>query len=294
MISPRAATELFAALMLAALVLGLVGYLLALRQRLPLTFAQSVCYGLNVLVARVLWGARGDRSLPAPPGRGAVIVCNHRSPADPSFIQIATYRPVRWMVAREFCRAPAYGWLLRLANVIPTGRGGIDTAAIREAIRHAHDGGLLGVFPEGRINPGETLLLPGRPGAALIALKARVPVIPCYLEGAPYAGTIVRSLLRSDKVTVRFGQPMDLSPYYGREREREVLEELTRRFLREIARLAGHPDYEPQLAGRFYKPGPAPPAQAGRGHGTRPLRPRRAARTARQPALGGVVEDHTG
>jgi len=256
MISPLAATELFAALILAALVLGLLGHLLALRRRLPLTLAQSVCYGLNVLVARILWGARGDRSLPAVASQGAVIVCNHRSPADPSFIQLATCRPVRWMVAREFCRSRAYGWLLRLARVIPTGRAGIDTAATREAIRQARDGGLLGVFPEGRINRGEGLLLPGRPGAALIALKARVPVIPCYLDGAPFAGTIVRSLLRSDRVKVRFGRPIDLSAFYGREREREVLEELTRRFLREIARLAGHPDYEPQLAGRFYKPLP--------------------------------------
>ena len=37
--------------------------------------------------------------------------------------------------------------------------------------------------------------------------------------------------------------------------DREVLENLTRRFLREIARLGGEPDYEPELAGRFYKPG---------------------------------------
>jgi hypothetical protein len=36
-----------------------------------------------------------------------------------------------------------------------------------------------------------------------------------------------------------------------------VLEELTRRFMREIATLAGQPDYEPTLAGRFYKPGQA-------------------------------------
>jgi hypothetical protein len=34
-----------------------------------------------------------------------------------------------------------------------------------------------------------------------------------------------------------------------------VLEELTRRFMREIAVLAGQPHYEPELAGRFYRPG---------------------------------------
>ncbi len=33
------------------------------------------------------------------------------------------------------------------------------------------------------------------------------------------------------RVRLKVGQPIDLSPYYGREGDREVLEELTRRFL---------------------------------------------------------------
>ena len=33
--------------------------------------------------------------------------------------------------------------------------------------------------------------MPGRPGAALIALKARVPVVPCYIHDAPYDGTML-------------------------------------------------------------------------------------------------------
>jgi 1-acyl-sn-glycerol-3-phosphate acyltransferase len=115
----------------------------------------------------------------------------------------------------------------------------------------------LGMFPEGRINRTDQTLLPGRPGAALIALKARVPVVPCYISGSQFNGSIVGSLLLPAKVHVKVGEPIDLSPYYGRERDREVLRELTRRFLKEIARLAGDNDFEPQLAGRFYKPGRA-------------------------------------
>ena len=55
-------------------------------------------------------------------------------------------------------------------------------------------------------------------------------------------------------VRLEIGQPIDLSPYFGRESDREVLDELTRRFLGAIAALAGKPDFQPQLAGRFYKP----------------------------------------
>jgi hypothetical protein len=56
------------------------------------------------------------------------------------------------------------------------------------------------------------------------------------------------------KDDVRIGRPMDVSEYYGREDEREVLELLTKRFLVAIATLAGSPDFQPELAGRFYKP----------------------------------------
>ena len=124
------------------------------------------------------------------------------------------------------------------------------------AIRYARDGGLVGVFLEGRINTTGQLLLPGRPGAAMIALKARVPVVPCYVSGSPYDGTSVGCLLMPAKVRLEVGQAIDLSPYSGREDDRELLEALTRRFLVEIAKLAGQRDFQPQLAGRFYKPSP--------------------------------------
>jgi hypothetical protein len=57
------------------------------------------------------------------------------------------------------------------------------------------------------------------------------------------------------KVRVKIGQPIDLSAYYGREREEGVTGEITKRLLLEIARLAGHPEFEPQVAGRRWKPG---------------------------------------
>ncbi len=246
---------------LALSVLGFVGLLLLAWawigwRRSMLTPGQWLLFLWIFLTARFLWGARISGRLPIPPGQGAVIVCNHRSPADPSFIALATGRVVRWMVAKEYCEHWAFGWFLRACEVIPVSRGGIDTAATKQAIRYARDGRLVGVFPEGRINTTDRLLLPGRPGAAMIALKARVPLVPCYISGSPYDGTVLGCLLISAKVRLSVGRPIDISAYYGRESDRQVLEELTKRLIVEIARLAGRPDFEPQLAGRFYKPGP--------------------------------------
>lgn len=88
----------------------------------------------------------------------------------------------------------------------------------------------------------------------MIALKARAPVVPCYVKGSPYRGSILGCLLIPAKVEVVVGPRIDLSDYFDRGTDRAVLQELTRRFLREIAELAGCPHHEPELAGRFYKP----------------------------------------
>ena len=53
---------------------------------------------------------------------------------------------------------------------------------------------------------------------------------------------------------VIIGQPIDLSSYFGRESDREVLAELTKRFLKEIAHLAKDDTFEPQLAGKRWHP----------------------------------------
>ena len=202
------------------------------------------------VVARVLWRGRIEGVFPIPRGQGAIIVSNHRSPVDPGLIFLAAGRLVYWMIAKEYCSLPGLRWFFRAIGAIPVGRGGIDTAATKMAIRLAREGALVGIFPEGRINTTDKLLLAGRPGAALIALKARVPVVPCYVEGSPYGGHVWDPFVTPARVRLRIGRPIDISAFYGREDDREVVQALTRRFLREIAQLAGRPDFEPEIPSR--------------------------------------------
>jgi 1-acyl-sn-glycerol-3-phosphate acyltransferase len=222
-------------------------------KRSPLTLKETFLWSGNYLVARLIWRTRIEGELPGQPGKGAVIVANHRSSVDPAFILVCIRRVVYWMVAREYCEAPFIGALLRTFQVIPVGRGGIDTAATKQAIRRAQDGGLVGMFPEGRINQTDQLLLPGRPGAALVALRARVPIIPAYIFDAPYDGTALGPVFMRSRVRVKIGKPIDLSAYFGREKEDGVLQEITKLAMRAMAALAGQPDFEPQLAGARWK-----------------------------------------
>jgi 1-acyl-sn-glycerol-3-phosphate acyltransferase len=215
---------------------------------------QYVLFAVASLIVRLQWRASLRKDFPLRRGQGAVIVCNHRSSVDPFFFQIGIPWVMHWMVAKEYCVHPAFGWFLRQCEVIPTNRAGIDTASTKTAIRLASRGEVVGMMPEGRINVTDQLLLPARPGAALVALKAKVPLVPAYLEGSPYAGTAWSPFFMTARVRLRWGEPIDLSPYYGREHEEEVVPEIMLRCLREIAKLAGQPNFEPTLAGRQWKP----------------------------------------
>lgn len=138
---------------------------------------------------------------------GAVLVANHRCSLDPFFIQLIAGTRVHWMVAGEYFKTPLVGSLLRAFQAIPTNRGGVDTASTKRSIALAKQGKFVGMFPEGRINRTTSPLLSIRPGAALVALRAGVPIIPIWIEGAPVGPSIFSALFMPAKVRVIVGTP---------------------------------------------------------------------------------------
>jgi 1-acyl-sn-glycerol-3-phosphate acyltransferase len=207
-----------------------------------------------LVLVRVLWRAKLPRQMPLKPGQGAVFVCNHRSSVDPFFFQVCCSRAMHWMVAREFCEQPAFAWFLRAVEVIPVNRGGIDTAAMKAAIRYCQEGDWVGMFPEGRLNVTEQFLLPVRPGAVRVALRAQVPIVPCYLEGAPFRTQPWSPFLMPARVTLKVGVPLDLSAYYEREHDEQLVQEIMNLVVHEMARLSGRTGFQPTFAGRHWKP----------------------------------------
>ena len=239
-------------LLLAALALAVIIRRIARSRLSPF---QCLLWVIAYTICKLLWRARWLNELPLPDSRGGIIVCNHRSSIDPFFLQMVTPRKVHWMVAREYCELPGLRWLLwKKCEVIPVRRGGVDTAATKTAIRIVAEGGIVGMLPEGRINMTDEFMLPVRAGAALIALKARVPIVPCYLKGTPYRRYVWSPFLMRARVEIRFGEPLELSEFYGREGEAGVPQEVMRRTVKALAALAGEPDFEPQMAGAKWKP----------------------------------------
>lgn len=194
-----------------------------------------------------LWRTKSLCGFPLDHERGAVIVANHRSSIDPFLIHLIAGQLVSWMVAREFCESWLFGWFLRQARTIPTRRGGIDNTSIMEAVRLLKEGKWVGVLPEGRINMSDEFMLPVRPGAALLARKANVPIVPVYIDGAPYNKTVTSPFFMRANVTISIGQPIHPEDF-------ESDQDLILAAVQAIARLANRPDFQPALAGRNWKP----------------------------------------
>jgi len=116
----------------------------------------------------------------------ALLVGNHVSWLDPIFLACwltpATGRAINWMGKAEAMRWPLIGAFLRVNGVFGVRRGAADLEAFRLAENVLREGRLLGIYPEGtRSRDGKIGTF--REGAALLALRSGVPVIPVAVSG---------------------------------------------------------------------------------------------------------------
>ena len=145
-----------------------------------------------------------------PESGPAILVCNHTSGLDPFLIQSVCPRVITWMMAKEFYDMPGVNWAFKLIGAIPVARSGRDATATRAAIRALHDGQILGIFPEGRIEP-ERALMPFQTGVAMMAIKTEVPIYPACLEGTQRHKPMLQAFLESNDAQLAFGDVIELN-----------------------------------------------------------------------------------
>ena len=231
-----------------------IGWTIYQKRKTEYSWLQFFFWILAKCFTKYMWRTTYTNEMPEITDRGIIFVCNHGSGIDPFFLQVLCKRPIRWMVAKEYYEHRIFGWCMRICDAISVSRGGSDTPATKTAIRWAKQGGMLGMFPEGRLNMTEKFMLPVRPGAVMVALRSDTPMLPCYIEGSPTRGTAISSFLMRARVRVSFGNQIDVADYKDAEQSDELVVEIMSRVVRDIARLAGIEDYEPQFAGRKWRP----------------------------------------
>ncbi len=163
------------------------------------------------LILRLLWRIRVEGLKDNVPRRGgAVIACNHLSYLDGLILVAFTNRPLPTMVMAELYRH----WFLRLPlrwlGNIPVVRGNRASGlvALRGGAEITRGGSLFAIFPEGGL-PRNGVSRPAHNGAAYIAKKARVPLIPAGLAGTDKAWPPHGRPRLRVTITLKFGQNLD-------------------------------------------------------------------------------------
>lgn len=164
---------------------------------------------VDTLFARVYHNLQIVRPARLPRQGAGILVCNHISSVDPILLQSASpQRLIVWMMASEYMDLPGFGRVFKTLGVIPVDRNGRDSSSLRAALRALADGRILGIFPEGKIGE-EDGLLPFHTGAALMAIKAKVPVYPAYQDGTQRGQGMHAACLRRQRAAVAFGPPVE-------------------------------------------------------------------------------------
>lgn len=208
-------------------------------------FYLALKYVLLGPLLRLLFRPRVEGLQNVPEEGAAIIAGNHLSFSDHFLMPAILRRRITFLAKAEYFTGPGLkGRLIaaffRSAGQIPVDRSGgkAADAAVREGLAVLSRGELLGIYPEGtRSHDGR--LYKGRVGVARMALRARVPVIPCAMIGTYEVQPAGRRLPRIRPVTIRFGEPMDFSRFDGMDGERFVLRSVTDEIIYEIMRLSG-------------------------------------------------------
>jgi 1-acyl-sn-glycerol-3-phosphate acyltransferase len=133
---------------------------------------------------------------------GVVLALNHFSWIDPPAFGAACPRNIRYMAKIEIHRVPGLGQLIRSFGTFSVRRGESDREAVRLMRRCVQEGDVLGIFAEGTRQragvPG-----PVQPGAAMVGLQERVPIVPAAIHGSQFW-----KLGNFEPVSVAWGRPL--------------------------------------------------------------------------------------
>ncbi len=185
---------------------------------------------LAVLASRLLYRDSFSGREYVPATGGVLLIANHLSYVDVVALQLACPRPIRYVGYQGLRTHPFFAWVFRISGVIPISAAH-PTEGMREAIKALQAGDLVCVFPEGGISrTGQLMEI--RKGYEVMARRARVPVVPAFIDGLwgsifSFAGGhyLWKSprLMPTD-VFVAFGRPIPFEEADGPRARRELLD----------------------------------------------------------------------
>jgi len=158
----------------------------------------------------------------------AIIASNHVGYVDFAFVMLGPPRPrreVAFLARADLFERRVVGPVLHAIGQIPVDAHGDPAAALRAATEHLEAGGLVGLHPEGTINPA-FLPVRGRSGAVRLAQLTGAPIVPTAVWGSQRLLTKWRPASWPERripVRVLYGAPYHPAPGSPVEATRELM-----------------------------------------------------------------------
>ena len=171
------------------------------------------------------------------PTSGAYVISPvHRSYVDTPITACITTRRMMFMGKQEMWRYPAVGWLFSALGGFPVQRGSADREALKRCITVLERGEPLVLFPEGERKDGP-LVHPLFDGAAYVAARADVPIIPVGIGGSARVMPRHAKFIFPRKVHVVIGTPIVAERSESGRPSRTALADVSRQLHAELQRL---------------------------------------------------------
>ncbi|MBN1176807.1 MAG: 1-acyl-sn-glycerol-3-phosphate acyltransferase [Dehalococcoidales bacterium] len=179
------------------------------------------------------WRVKGRENVPE---RGPLlIVCNHLHIADPPIVAASIPLKVVFMAKDDLWESGWSRFWVENFGAFPVRRGGIDREALYQAERWLKRGVSVMMFPEGSRSKTSSMQ-PALPGAALIASRLGVPILPVGISGTDRLRKLGWAVLHRPTVTVMIGKPFN-PPLPDGKLNREQRNQLMYDIMRKVAEL---------------------------------------------------------
>jgi 1-acyl-sn-glycerol-3-phosphate acyltransferase len=213
------------------------------------------------LLARFLFRLTIEGAAHAPRSpHNILVISNHFSWFDAPILSLLLPFPPAYLIAIE---AQDKAWIRMLTTIfesIPIWRGQVDRTALTTAVRRLQAGGVVGIFPEGGVNPemaeliasGQQItqlqgnmsrtdaqLIRAKSGVALLATMSGAQIMPVAIMGSQHLLQNLKRWRRTP-LTIRIGPlfgPLTLDATRKGQARRQQMDDLADEMMRQVALL---------------------------------------------------------
>ena len=193
-------------------------------------FVRKVTKGFFIALYKLVFRMEitGEENKTKAAENGGFIICaNHVNILDAVAVVVFSKEKIRFIGKYDLARIGIVRWLAHLFDVIPIKRNTQDLEAMKRCLKALKNNEILGIFPEGT-RRGLAKNQKVKNGAAFMAMRAGVPVVPVGISGTfkPFS-----------KFYITYGEPIDLAKYKIKGQEKEGQELATKEIMDNIIML---------------------------------------------------------